>query len=197
MAKNLAHIIDHHHPDHEHGPDDCRSYAPRGEPGSWSPAFDLSISLTALLTFFFNIFVVIILVSNYRALNRRNGRKRSPETNNETLTMSNTHLSFISLSVSVILYSSICVPALYFHTIDDHETQNQGTSSWVLFMLLKFLFYTSPIASSFVNLFMSFDRYLAIGNLMSQRQFWHKRHYSFCLILLWISGFLLTIPLVW
>src|SRR6218665_4057097 len=189
----MSQMINHHDPNHEHHADDCRSYAPRDELGSWSKMFDVTIVLTALLTFIFNMFVVIILVSNYRALQRRTSRKKASESSSENLTMSNTHLSFISLSISVILYSSICVPALYFHTIDDHQNQK----SWLLFMFLKFLFYSSPIASSFVNLFMSFDRYLAIENLMHPKEFWYKRHYSFCLIVLWICSFLFVIPLIW
>ena len=191
----MTQFIDHDDPNHKHlHPDDCRSYAPRDELGSWSRFFDITIILTALITFILNMFVIFILISNYRALNRQTPRKRQSERSSDNLSMSNTHLSFISLSLSVILYSSICVPALYFHTIDDHESNQK---SLLMFTFLKFLFYSSPIASSFVNLFMAFDRYLAIENLMQPKEFWYKRHYYFCLVVLWICSFLIIIPLFW
>lgn len=67
---------------------------------------------------------------------------------------SHTHQSFISLSISVILYSSICVPAMYLETINQIPKHYNG----IIIRALRFCFYVSPIASSFMHLLMAFDR---------------------------------------
>lgn len=76
-----------------------------------------------------------------------------------TTSYSNTHQSFISLSISVILYSSICVPVMYLETIDS-PLISTFSMFYNCFMIkaLKFCFYVSPIASSFMHLLMAFDR---------------------------------------
>lgn len=76
-----------------------------------------------------------------------------------TTSYSNTHQSFISLSISVILYSSICVPVIYLETIDSPLISAFSMfSNCFVIKALKFCFYVSPIASSFMHLLMAFDR---------------------------------------
>ena len=75
-------------------------------------------------------------------------------------TYSNTHQSFISLSISVIIYSSICVPGMYLRTIDEkmEKSGQEEPGSHLFIRVLIFSFYVSPIASSFMHLLMAFDR---------------------------------------
>lgn len=116
--------------------------------------FSISIAVTALVTLLLNLFIILtVIISN------DNSEKIGPakgKTDNGRVQLrkkySNTHLSFISLSVSVIIYSSICVPGMYLQTIDNHNKHNFAIR------ILIFGFYVSPIASSFMHLLMAFDR---------------------------------------
>nr|XP_027204492.1 bromodomain and WD repeat-containing DDB_G0285837-like [Dermatophagoides pteronyssinus] len=111
---------------------------------------------------------------------------------------SHTQQSFISLSISVILYSSICVPAMYLETIEQLPTT---CSNCFIITSLRFGFYVAPIASSFMHLLMAFDRYvlryLAIKQCYLFQSYWYRRHYTFCIVLVWIASTLIIIPFFW
>lgn len=152
--------------------------------------FSTLIAITALITLLLNLFVIGTLV-----LNDNCERNKTKNSGNRSLILrtkyTNTHLSFISLSISVIIYSSICVPGMYLQTIDNHNRRN------FMIRILKFCFYVSPIASSFVHLLMAFDRYLAIKSLFSFRRYWYQRHYLLCIILLWTASIAIIVPFFW
>lgn len=138
---------------HRHPEDTCDSFAPDQILSSWYRLFfGISIALTALITLLLNLFVIVtLMISDNSGSNCQKTRKSDFRFRLRT-NFSNTHLSFISLSISVILYSSICVPGMYLKTIDD---QNKAD---FLIRVLIFGFYVSPIASSFMHLLMAFDR---------------------------------------
>ncbi|KAH9522008.1 hypothetical protein DERF_005612 [Dermatophagoides farinae] len=118
---------------------------------------------------------------------------------------SHTQQSFISLSISVILYSSICVPAMYLETIEILPTTTTTTttttlcSNYYCFIItsLRFGFYVAPIASSFMHLLMAFDRYLAIKQCYLFQSYWYRRHYTLCIMLVWMASILIIIPFFW
>ncbi len=149
-------IQDHYDGGHHRHPNDtCDSFAPEEMlPHPYKLFFSISIAATALVTLFLNLFVILtIIISNDNF--RVNGIvKRQNESGRVQLRRkySNSYLSFISLAVSVIMYSSICVPGMYLQTIDDHNKHN------FVIRVLIFGFYVSPIASSFMHLLMAFDR---------------------------------------
>ncbi|KAI2803305.1 hypothetical protein BLOT_007431 [Blomia tropicalis] len=154
-SSNDAIQYDHYqrsHNYHRHPNDTCQSYAP-GEMllQPYRFIFSTLIAITALITLLLNLFVIGTLV-----LNDNCERNKTKNSGNRSLILrtkyTNTHLSFISLSISVIIYSSICVPGMYLQTIDNHNRRN------FMIRILKFCFYVSPIASSFVHLLMAFDR---------------------------------------
>ncbi|KAF7490641.1 hypothetical protein SSS_01126 [Sarcoptes scabiei] len=103
---------------------------------------------------------------------------------------SHTHQSFISLSISVILYSSICVPAMYLETINQIPKHYNG----IIIRALRFCFYVSPIASSFMHLLMAFDRFLAIKRCFQSESYWYRRHYTSCILLIWLSSIMIVTP---
>lgn len=137
---------------------DCEPYAPNDRLGDpYRVIFGFAIFATALIAFLLNLFVIITLCVHQRNQRRRfesnRGTFETRLTRVSRVTLSNTHKSFISLSISVIIYSSICVPAMYLQTIDNGFTSNQ----FVIYALM-FCFYVSPIASSFMHLLMAIDR---------------------------------------
>ena len=146
---------------HRHPNDSCMLYAPSDKlPDPYRLIFGLAIIITAFIAFLLNLFVIITLIINYRH-QRANQSSNSNNSNSSTkvdnriqlrTSYSNTHQSFISLSISVITYSSICVPGMYLKTIDNF------TSNEFIIKVLIFSFYVSPIASSFMHLLMAFDR---------------------------------------
>mgnify|MGYP000698714367 CR=1 FL=1 len=156
---------DHYEHHHRHPNDTCESFAPDEVlPMPFRLIFSAMIALTALISFLLNIFVIFTLILNdaercgnsnsnaYKNNSGSNGSQKERHRNIWRSKYSNTHLSFISLSIAVILYSSICVPGMYIKSIDNHSKSNFITR------ILNFGFHVSPIAGSFMHLLMAFDR---------------------------------------
>lgn len=156
LGRNMSKFFlqEHYDGHHRHPNDTCDSFAPEEMlPHPYRLFFTISIAATALISFLLNLFIILtVILSNDNTDNTAHVKEKNKGRVQFRKKYSNTHLSFISLSVSVIIYSSICVPGMYLQTIDDHNKHN------FIIRALIFGFYVAPIASSFMHLLMAFDR---------------------------------------
>ncbi|KAF7491114.1 hypothetical protein SSS_06142 [Sarcoptes scabiei] len=185
----------------------CTIFAPFEMLDQWQRiVFGSMIFLTAFITFLLNVMVIVTLVKN-KAYQHRQKRlvlgsqvkKISLATNK--LMNSDSMLTELDVSesnrmmadvsfISVILYSSICVPAMYLETINQIPKHYNG----IIIRALRFCFYVSPIASSFMHLLMAFDRFLAIKRCFQSESYWYRRHYTSCILLIWLSSIMIVTP---